>query len=211
MIAFVRGRLQHAGPDFAVVDVNGVGYLAYMSAAARSRLPGTGTEVMLHTSMQVREDSITLYGFLDHGELDLFHVLLGVTGIGPKVALGILSAASPEEFRRAVAFEDVPYLTRLPGVGKKTAQRLLLELRDRLGTPTVAPPVQPGLATATAGAGDPATLAWAEALEALVALGYTRMDAGQALEAVRPQVPAGAQAADLVRQTLRWLGTRKAT
>lgn len=211
MIAFLRGRLHHAGPDYAVVDVNGVGYQAFISAATRSRLPAAGREVVLHTSMQVREDSITLYGFLDAGELELFHALLNVTGIGPKVALGILSAATPEEFRRAIAFEDVAYLTRLPNIGKKTAQRLVLELRDRLGAATAAPEAQPGVAApAAAPAADPAALAWAEALEALVSLGYSRLEAGQALEAVRPRAPEGAPAAECVRLALRWLGARKA-
>lgn len=212
MIAFLRGRLQYTGPDHAVVDVHGVGYLAYVSNSTRSRLPAVGREVLLHTSMQVREDSITLYGFLEQGELELFHTLLDVAGIGPKVALGILSASTPAEFRRAVAFEDIAYLTRLPNIGKKTAQRLVLELRDKLGALPAAPDAQSGLASAAAvAAGDPAAAAWAEAMEALVALGYSRMEAGQALEAVRPQVAAGAAATEWVRQALRWYGARKPT
>lgn len=207
MIAFVRGRLQAAGPDFAVVDVNGVGYLAQVSATTRSRLPAPGREVLLHTSMQVREDSISLYGFLDPDERELFHILLNVTGIGPRSALGILSATTPEDFRRAVALEDTAYLTRLPNIGKKTAQRLVLELRDRLGALPAAPAAQPGLAALPSG-GDPAARAAAEALEALVSLGYTRLEAGQALEAVRPGLD-GAGAAEWVRHALRWFGAQR--
>lgn len=212
MIAHLRGRLHAAGADQVVVDVGGVGYRAYVPASTRSRLPAAGREVFLYTSLQVREDSMTLYGFLEPAELELFEVLIGVSGIGPKVALAVLSAASPEEFRRAIALADVGFLTRLPHIGKKTAQRLLLELKEKMGAIAAEPEGQPGLVAAGgtgAGAGDPAVQAWTEAMEALVSLGYSRMEAGQALEQVRPQVAEGAQAPAIIRAALRWLGAAK--
>lgn len=212
MIAHLRGRLHAAGPDQVVVDVGGVGYRAYVPASTRSRLPATGREVFLYTSLQVREESLTLYGFLDRAELELFEALIGVSGIGPKVALAILSAASPEELRRAIALGDVAFLTRLPHVGKKTAQRLVLELKEKLGGMAGAAKGQPGAAAAAAeGAApaDPALQAWSEAMEALVSLGYTRAEASEALEQVRPGLPPDAGTAELVRAALRWLGAAR--
>ncbi|MFO7172689.1 MAG: Holliday junction branch migration protein RuvA [Bacillota bacterium] len=210
MIAHLRGRLHAAGPDQVVVDVGGVGYRAYVPASTRSRLPATGREVFLYTSLQVREESLTLYGFLDPAELELFEALIGVSGIGPKVALAILSAASPEELRRAIALGDVAFLTRLPHVGKKTAQRLVLELKEKLGGVAGAARGQPGAAAAPGAApADPVLQAWSEAMEALVSLGYSRAEASEALEQVRPGVPPGADTAELVRAALRWLGAAR--
>lgn len=214
MIAHLRGRLVQATAGSVVVDVGGVGYRASVSAHTRGRLPPVGHEVLLHTSLQVREDSLALYAFADLEELELFEALLGVAGVGPKVALAILSATTPAEFRRAVVQEDVAALTRLPQVGKKTAQRLVLELRDRLGArgaagaPAPAAPAAGGEAAAAAppAAPDP----WSDALEALVALGYTRAEAAEALDHVRREAPAGAGAPEVVRLALRWLGARKA-
>lgn len=209
MIAHLRGRLTWAGADQVVVDVGGVGYRAFIPASTRARLPAAGSEVLLHTSLQVREDSMTLYAFLATTELELFATLLGVSGIGPKVALGILSAANPDEFRRAVVFEDIAFLTRLPQIGKKTAQRLVLELREKFGVPRSA---AAAVAVADPGAppADPAAAAWADAMEALVNLGYGRMDAAAALEQVAAQAGDPPDVAALVRLSLRWLGARKA-
>lgn len=202
MIAFVRGRLAQIRPDAAVVDVGGVGYRVLIPDSTRRRLPGAGHEVQLFTSLQVREDAMTLYGFLTEEEYALFELLLTVTQIGPKVALGVLSATSPAEFRRAVAFNDITALTRLPSIGKKTAQRLVLELKDKLGAFTPAA----DLSLEPAGA-PPAALAhaWDEAAEALVGLGYSRAEALVALERARPGLPEAAATAELVRAALRQL------
>lgn len=206
MIAHLHGRLVRAGVDHVVVDVAGVGYRVLVPASTRGRLPGAGREVLLYTSLQVREDSLTLFGFLTQGELELFEALLTVSGVGPKVALAILSAASPDEVRRAIALEDTAFLTRLPQVGRKLAQRLVLELRERLGAGSR---TTEGSGAGAAGpAVDPAAQAWVDAVEALAALGYPRPDALRALEAVRPQAGDGAEAAVLVRLALRWLGGR---
>lgn len=198
MIAFVRGRLALTGADNAVVDVGGVGYRVLIPDSTRRHLPQTGHEVQLFTSLQVREDAMTLYGFLTEEEYALFELLLTVTQIGPRVALGVLSASSAGEFRRAVAFNDITALTRLPGIGKKTAQRLVLELKDKLGS--VTPPA--AVALGAGGAPAPAD-AWDEAVEALVGLGYSRAEAMVALERARPGLAENAPAAELVRGALR--------
>lgn len=201
MIAHLRGTLAGGSADQVVVDVGGVGYRCLVPASTRTRLPGTGHEVRLFTSLQVREDSMTLYGFLDLDEYELFELLLRVDGIGPKVALGVLSAVTPDSFRRAVAFEDTAMLTRIPGIGKKTAQRIVIELKEKVGAGSADVP-----AAATAGA--PAGRApnpYAEAAEALVALGYSRMEAGEALQRIRPAAGDIAPVDQLVRLALKEL------
>lgn len=203
MIAHVRGVLVLTTGDQAVVDVGGVGYRCLVPASTRVRLPAPGHEVRLLTSLQVREDAMTLYGFLEQEEFELFILLLRVDGIGPKVALGVLSATAPDAFRRAVAFEDITALTRIPGIGKKTAQKIILELKDKVGAGAGTLP-----AGAEAGAGAPiggAMEPFAEAMEALTALGYARVDAGQALERARPHAGDGATAETLIRLALKQL------
>lgn len=202
MIAHLRGELVVGLSDSVVVDVGGVGYRCLVPASTRSRLPGVGSEVYLYTSLQVREDSMTLYGFLSPAEYELFELLLQVDGIGPKVALGVLSAASPEGFRRSVAFEDITALCRIPGIGKKTAQRLVLELKEKVGKFDAAP----GAESLAAGAveGDLSD-AYAEALEALTSLGYSRAEAAAALDRARGEAGEAPAAETLVRLGLKHL------
>lgn len=204
MIAFVRGALFAAATDSVVIDVGGVGYRCLVPASTRNRLPATGQEVLLHTSHQVREDSVTLYGFLTREEYDLFELLLRVDGIGPKVALAMLSATTPESLRRSIAFEDITALCRVPGIGKKTAQRLVLELKEKVGS---IGPVQglselPAAAAASGGGGSDVT---ADALEALMQLGYSRTDAGQALEKAYKEAGDESRVETLVRLSLKHL------
>jgi holliday junction DNA helicase RuvA len=202
MIAHVRGQLVVSGLDSAVVDVAGVGYRCLVPASTRSRLPATGQEVLLHTSLQVREDSMTLYGFLSLEEYDLFELLLHVDGIGPKVALGVLSAVTPEGFRRSVALEDITALCRVPGIGKKTAQRMVLELKDKIGAVA---PAQPLGAAGVPSAAAPAGNVLLDATEALMALGYARVDAAQALEKARNEAGDAPKLETLVRLGLKHL------
>jgi holliday junction DNA helicase RuvA len=199
LIAHVRGVLVHASGDQAVVDVGGVGYRCLVPASTRVRLPGPGSEVRLYTSLQVREDSMTLYGFLDHDEYELFELLLLVEGIGPRVALGVLSAVTPDSFRKAVVFADTAALTRIPGIGKKTAQRILVELKERLGAGKGA--VEPAAGPLRAAGPD----SFAEAMEALVSLGFGRLEAGEALERVRPDAGEAPVAEQLVKLALKQL------
>jgi Holliday junction DNA helicase RuvA len=205
MIAHVRGQLVASASDSVIVDVGGVGYRVLVPSSTRSRLPVTGQDVLLRTSLQVREDSMTLYGFLTAEEYDLFELLLNVDGIGPKVALGVLSAVTPESFRRAIAFEDITALCRVPGIGKKTAQRMVLELKDKVGS---VGPVQPlsgtGVPAAAAGAA-PAADVYLDAIEALMALGYTRVDASQAMEKARKEAGDSPKTETLVRLCLKHL------
>jgi Holliday junction DNA helicase RuvA len=203
MIAHVRGQLVAATADSAVIDVGGVGYRCLVPNSTRSRLPATGQEVLLHTSFQVREDSMTLYGFLTQEEYDLFELLLKVDGVGPKVALSVLSAMTPDSLRRALAFEDITALCRAPGIGKKTAQRMVLELKDKVGAIGVETIPLPGGAMPVAAAGAPD--ARLDALEALMALGYSRPDAAQALEKAAKEAGEAPKTETLVRLGLKHL------
>ncbi len=204
MIAHVRGQLVASAPDSVVVDVGGVGYRCLVPASTRSRLPGAGHEVLLHTSMQVREDSMTLYGFLTQEEYSLFELLLTVDGIGPKVALGVLSATTPDSFRRAVAFEDITALCRVPGIGKKTAQRMVLELKEKVGN---VGPVQPlgGTGALPAEAVPAAADAFMDAIDALISLGYARVEAAQAIDKARKEAGDAPKTETLVRLGLKHL------
>jgi holliday junction DNA helicase RuvA len=134
MIAHLRGRLLAKHPNQAVVETGGVGYDVTISVPTFSGLSGVGSEVALHIHTHVREDTIALYGFLHPSEKQLFEKLIGVSGIGPKLAITILSGMAADEMAAAIRGNDIARLTRIPGIGKKTAERLVLELRDKLPT-----------------------------------------------------------------------------
>lgn len=205
MIAHVRGSLVAATPDSVVVDVAGVGYRCMVPSSTRNRLPAIGSDVLLHTSFQVREDSMTLFGFLTQEEFDLFELLLRVDGIGPKVALGVLSASTPDGFRRSVAFEDINALCRIPGIGKKTAQRMVLELKDKVGSVSGPAAGAAGASVAAIALNQPTADVGIEALEALMALGYTRVEAAQALEKAKKEAGEEPKVETLVRLGLKHL------
>jgi len=173
MIALLTGSIEVIMPDGAVVDVRGVGYRVYMPSSAVAKLSKRGTTVTLHTHTHVREDAITLFGFLTDDERDLFEVLIGVNGIGPKNALAILSANTPAALRRSVVAEDVDALTAIPGIGKKTAARIVLELKEKLALPD--------LSVVPNGSAD-ARARLAEVRDALLQLGYTTTEARDAIE-----------------------------
>jgi holliday junction DNA helicase RuvA len=203
MIASVRGYVIATTPESVVVDVAGIGYRCLVPGSTRNRLPAVGHEVLLYTSLQVREDSLTLFGFLTSEEFNLFELLLRVDGIGPKVALGVLSATTSDGFRRAVAFDDITALCRIPGIGKKTAQRMVLELKDKIGHVG-------GPAENSAGVGAIALIeaepdAALEAIEALTALGYAHVDAATAMEKARHEAGETATVELLVRLGLKHL------
>jgi Holliday junction DNA helicase RuvA len=132
MIGYVEGTISHAFADSCFVNVGGVGYRVFISASTRNRLK-LGQQARLFTYLSVREDAMTLYGFLSQEEYDLFMLLTGISGIGPKVALGILSAIEPQAFCKAVGQKQTSVLVKLPGIGKKTAERIIVELHDKLG------------------------------------------------------------------------------
>jgi Holliday junction DNA helicase RuvA len=203
MIAHVRGELIRAEADAAIVDCGGVGYRCLIPTSTRNRLPPPGSQVLLHTSFQVREDALTLYGFLTPEELGFFELLLRVDGVGPKVALALLSTLTPEQARRSIVLEDVTALCRVPGVGKKTAQRIVLELKEKVGSLSGGsiPVIDLHAGVAAAPAGDLV----AETIEALQALGYSRTEATEALARARKEAPEGADVALLVRLSLKQL------
>ena len=195
MIAHVRGRVSHRGTEFVVVDVGGVGYLVHV--ASLDRVPPRGEDVELHTSLQVREDSMTLYGFPDRADLELFDLLLTSSGVGPKLALAALRTHRADVLRTAIATGDVATLTAVPGIGKKSADRLVLELRDKVGAGF---DLAPDGVTIDAAAGPSTPLG--EVREALVSLGYS---AGEVQAALADLDPDGTTS-DLLRRALRSLG-----
>lgn len=195
MIAHVRGRVAHRASEFVIVDVNGVGYQVHV--ASLDRVPPRGEIVELHTSLQVREDSMTLYGFPDRTGLELFDLLLTSSGVGPKLALAALRTHRGDVLRTAIATGDVATLTSVPGIGKKSADRLVLELRDKVG---IAFDVG-GDAGVADSAGAPST-PLGEVREALASLGYS---AGEVQAALADLDPDGSTS-DLLRRALRSLG-----
>ena len=177
MIAFLHGKLAGRTPTQAFIDVNGVGYAVSMSSTALSRLPEIGATVLVLTFLQVSEQGVALYGFLTEAERDLFLQLIGVSGIGPKVALAALGFFEPDDLIRAIATEDVKAVSRIPGVGKKTAQRMILELKGSLADFGAA-----GAATGKPGEAAPAPTARDGVYEALLSMGFTSKEAELALK-----------------------------
>jgi Holliday junction DNA helicase RuvA len=174
MIAHLRGRLLAKHPNQAIIETGGVGYEVTISIPTFSEMPAVAGEVALHIHTHVREDTIALYGFFRQSEKDLFEKLISVSGIGPKLAITILSGMAVEEMVGSIRGNDVAKLTRIPGIGRKTAERLVLELRDKLPPLTGAEPtVMPPMNTVEE-----------DVLSALVNLGYQRAAAEKALSSV---------------------------
>ena len=184
MITYIRGILEGMEEDKVIVDVGGVGYGIYMAGTAMGRLPALGKEVKIHTHLHVKEDLMQLYGFLTRDELRVFRLLIGVSGIGPKGGLGILSALGPDDLRFAVASNDVKAIQAAPGIGKKTAEKLILELKDKFDLQEAFEQKLAGnqAAAAVRQAGEPD--AFQDAVQALTALGYSGTEALQAVKRV---------------------------
>lgn len=196
MIAFVSGRVAAVGLTSAVLEVGGVGLELLCTPGTLATLR-TGAAATLPTSMVVREESLTLFGFLDDDEKSTFELLQTASGVGPKLAQAMLAVLSPDDLRRAVGSEDVKTLTRVPGIGQKGAQRIILELKDRLGSPLG------GVRTAAA---VPAHEAWRDQVtQGLVGLGWSAKDAAGAVEAVAPEAGPAPDVAALLRAALRVL------
>ncbi|OGR07481.1 MAG: Holliday junction DNA helicase RuvA [Deltaproteobacteria bacterium RIFOXYD12_FULL_50_9] len=185
MIACLRGELVAKSRDRLVVDVGGVGYEVYFSASNFERLPDLGHPVFLHIHTHVREDAIILFGFLELDEKEMFLLLTSVSGIGPKLALTILAGIEPAELCRTLMAEDVYRLTKLPGIGKKTAERLCLELKDKVQKLSVGN--DGGAVVASLRRVDPEDPFSADVISALTNLGYTPLRAREAVLAVRRQ------------------------
>ena len=182
MISYVRGELAAVEADKAVVDVGGIGYAVFMPQQSLALLPPAGSEVKIHTYLNVREDAVQLFGFLTRDDLEIFRLVIGVSGIGPKGGLNILSCLSPDELRFAVMSNDVKAISAAPGIGKKTAEKLILELKDKLRIEDVLE--HAASEGRSAGATAPGGAVATEAVQALVALGYGSTEALQAVKQV---------------------------
>jgi Holliday junction DNA helicase RuvA len=188
VIAFLEGKVVDKSAGRVVVAVGGTGYEVLVPAQTLAKLPAPGRPAKLFTRLQIRDEAMVLYGFASVDERSLFEHLVSVTGVGPKMALAVLSVLTPEAFRRAVASGDTAALTLVPGVGKKVAGRMILELKDRIG-----------------GGGDAApTGPLAEVREALMALGLSAQEAREALAALPPNGDRPVE--ELLREALRMVG-----
>lgn len=197
MIHFIRGELAYVMEDRVVVDCQGIGYLLRVPGSMIGDLPPVGCDVKLYTYMAVREDAVALYGFLGRDERDLFSTLITVNGIGPKVALGVLSAIPPDDLRFAVLSDDVKTISAAPGIGKKTAQKLILELKDKLKLEEAFEKRLEHAGGAVAVRED----ARGEAVQALAALGYSNTEAMRAVHAVDVAEDAGVE--EILKQALK--------
>ena len=195
MIGRLRGRILAKQPPWLLLDVNGVGYEIEAPMSTFYDLPGADDEVVLHTHLAVREDAHVLYGFAREADRTLFRALLKVSGVGGKMALGVLSGMTAEEFSRAVQTADLAALTRLPGVGKKTAERLVVEMRDKLSVVVEEPSVG-----RQAPPGEPAKGADQDAVSALIALGYRGPEASRMVSKV---FEAGMETEAVIRAALK--------
>jgi holliday junction DNA helicase RuvA len=199
VIASVRGPVQHLGLDRVVVEVGGVGMLLHTTPATASALQ-RGQEASLATTLVVREDSLTLYGFTSPDERDIFEQVQTVSGVGPRIALAMLSVLAPDRLRAAVSAADIGTLTKVPGIGKKGAERMVLELRDKIGLPATAA----GASTAPPAVG---STVWRDQVtDALVGLGYSGKQAQDAVGTVGESAPADATVSEMLRAALRELG-----
>ncbi|QQS15377.1 MAG: Holliday junction branch migration protein RuvA [Candidatus Moraniibacteriota bacterium] len=191
MIALLEGNVVALRHDSAVVQTGGVGYKVYLTPYALGKIAGVAS-VRLHIYTNVREDAITLYGFLDEGELAMFELLISVNGVGPKMALGILSVAEPASIRAAVVGKDISILTRISGIGKRTAERILLDLENKVGTLTAE-----GLKGATEES---------EVIEALNSMGYSP---GEVREAMKLIAPGATRVEEKISELLKVLGKKR--
>jgi len=196
VIASVRGTVLRAGLDSVVVEVGGVGMLIHTTPLTAAGMR-TGQTVFLATALVVREESLTLYGFADEDERQVFETVQTVSGFGPRLALAMLAVHSPDAVRGAITTSDLVALTKVPGIGRKGAERIVLELRDKIGLPS-----------ASVSVGDrAASAAWqAQVREALVGLGWTVRQADDAVEAVTPLAADGATVSALLKAALQELG-----
>jgi len=197
MIGFLRGKLVHKAPPFLMLDVQGVGYEVEAPMTTFYDLPALNEEIKLHTHLVVREDAHILFGFSNEADRALFRTLIKVSGVGPKLALTILSGQSAEEFHRCIHDNDTAALVRLPGVGKKTAERLVIEMRDRL--PDLNGSAVTGAGNAGAAmpsAGNPKQ----EAISALCSLGYKPLDASKMVQNISAE---GKSCEDIIRLALQ--------
>jgi len=194
MISTLRGEIRARGTDFLLVEVGGVGFRVQVPVSILEEVGEVGETIRLYTHLQVRDDVLALYGFATAEQMELFEMLLGVTGVGPRLALALLSATSAEALRLAISREDVDLLTRVPGIGRKIASRLILELKGRIDLGRL------GLPGAT-----PLPPEQAELLEVLLSLGYSNVEARAALASLPPEAK-DFPLEERIRLALRYFG-----
>ena len=202
MIEYLKGKIAAVRANQVVIDVNGVGYAVAVSESTASLLPGIGEEAKIYTFMSVKEDGVSLYGFPSYDDLDIFKMLITVSGIGPKGALGILSVLTPDDLRFAILSGDSKSISRAPGVGKKSAERVILELKDKISDRDA---IESAFSKAESGAPATAGISSAardDAVEAMTALGYSATDAYKAVKEAQAALGDGAAADELIRAAL---------
>lgn len=197
MIAHLKGQLTYKSPEYTIVDVNGVGYQVFTPLSTYYALPGLGQVVLLKIHTRVREDELKLFGFLTEEEQSIFQKLITINKVGPRLALGILSGMSPSDLFSAVMNNDSAKLSTIPGVGKKTAERLTLEMKDKLADLALDIELRPE-SVSPEGYYD-------DALSALVNLGYKKPEAEKALKAIYTQNGKDASLEDLIKESLNIL------
>ncbi|MCI9138573.1 MAG: Holliday junction branch migration protein RuvA [Lachnospiraceae bacterium] len=186
MIGFLRGEIAELTEQMAVIDVQGVGYEVWISKKTMAALPKVGSEAKLYTYFHIREDAMRLYGFLTKDDLDFYKQLIGVNGIGPKGALGILEGMTTDDLRLAILSEDVKAISKAPGIGAKTAQRLIFDLKDKISIRDTKEEF-PGFLKEGEGASN-------EAAQALITLGYSQSEAIKAVQKVKEKETMSADA-----------------
>lgn len=185
MFSYIKGTLEEYWEDTIVVESGGIGWNIHVPLSVLDRLPHVGDPIKIYTSFQVKEDSMALYGFFSRQDLKMFNRLLGVNGIGPKAALGILSCLNPDDLRMSIIAEDAKAIARAPGIGPKTAKRVILDLKDKISMDEVLPQeFTQGQTDTVKAAASGVDGAGKEAIEALVALGYSPTEATKAVRQV---------------------------
>lgn len=201
MFAYIRGTLQNKQSDFIVLESNGIGYKIFTSLSTLNDLGAFGDEIIIYTHLYVREDIINLYGFGSKEELSMFELLISVSGVGPKAAISLLSCISPSKFSLAVVTDDVKTLTKAPGIGNKMAQRIILELKDKIKKENI---TDTGSKFDVAdGKGDTKV---SEAISALMVLGYTSSEASKAVSSSYTE---DMDLEDIIKNSLKALGSFK--
>ena len=197
MIAYIKGTLERRAESYIIIETGGIGYQIFVSPATLAKLPQTGEMVKVFTYFSVKEDGVSLYGFASAEEQEMFHKLLTVSGVGPKGALGLLSQLTPQEIILAIISEDVKTLSKAPGVGRKTAQRVILEWKDKFKTEEALSMGQEVQGIVEASVGGDAKFA---AIDAMTALGYSRSEAAKAVNAVAAE---GMSTEDILKAALK--------
>ena len=200
MISYIRGELVAIEEEKVIIDVNGVGFGIYMPGQSMNQLPSIGEEVKLHTYMNVREDAMQLFGFLTRDDLKVFKLVIGVSGIGPKGGLNILSQLTPDDLRFAVMSHDVKAIPAAPGIGKKTAEKLIIELKDKLSIEDV---LEKDSDVTIPAHGATSNQLQAEAVQALVALGYSNSEALKAVKKV--SMDENTTVEEVLKQALKYI------